>query len=143
MTRKIRDRYIPVKDKHTHHVFARPDRLADTQDMNNIAYYRKLRGLSQGELGQMVGIRQPHVSRIEGGDEGPPLRLFRDIANALNVSLADLFSDEMNQALVILSDAYRSAPESNRQMMLAMARAAAQPTKADLSKNEVDPVKGS
>ncbi|MFD2843535.1 helix-turn-helix transcriptional regulator [Paracoccus cavernae] len=42
--------------------------------MNNIARIRKARGLRQGDLAEMVGISQPHISRIEGGDEGPLCR---------------------------------------------------------------------
>lgn len=92
--------------------------------MTNIAYYRKLRGLSQTDLGDRVGVKQPHISRIENGDDGPPLSLFKEIAKALNVSLSDLFSDSMTPAEVMLLDAFRRADEKARRMMQALAQEA-------------------
>ncbi|SEL23968.1 helix-turn-helix domain-containing protein [Pacificibacter marinus] len=90
--------------------------------MTNIAYYRKLRGLSQEDLAQKIGVKQPHISRIENGDDGPPLRLFMDIADALDVSLADLFSEEMTKAALMVVDAFRSGSDETRRLMSAMAK---------------------
>jgi len=90
--------------------------------MTNIAYYRKLRGLSQEDLAQKVGVKQPHISRIENGDDGPPLRLFKDIADALDVSLADLFSEQMSKAALMVVDAFRSGSDETRRLMSAMAK---------------------
>lgn len=90
--------------------------------MTNIAYYRKLRGLSQEDLAQKVGVKQPHISRIENGDDGPPLRLFMDIADALDVSLADLFSEQMSKAALMVVDAFRSGSDETRRLMSAMAK---------------------
>lgn len=102
--------------------------------MTNIAHYRKLRGLNQDELGDLVGVKQPHISRIENGDEGPPLRLFREIADALGVTLSDLFADRMDAAELVLIDAFRGAQEKERRMMLALATEAANhPQTADQS----------
>lgn len=97
---------------------------ATIHGMTNIAHYRKLRGLSQEQLAQMVGVKQPHISRIEKGDDGPPLRLFKDLAEALGVSLADLFSEKMDQASLILVDAFRAAGPQGQRMMLGMAQEA-------------------
>jgi transcriptional regulator with XRE-family HTH domain len=95
--------------------------------MTNIAYYRKLRGLSQGDLAQKVGVKQPHISRIENGDDGPPLRLFTEIAQALEVSLSDLFAESMDKAALMVIDAYRHGSEDTRRMMSAMAKEATAP----------------
>jgi len=43
--------------------------------MTNIAHYRKLRGLKQAQLAELVDVTQPHMSRIENGDETLPRRL--------------------------------------------------------------------
>lgn len=99
--------------------------------MTNIAYYRKLRGLTQAELADMVGVKQPHISRIEKGDEGPPLSLFREIADKLDVRLVDLFSDEMTKAEAIIISGYRRLPDHLRAGWVAMAEAAALPEKED------------
>lgn len=51
--------------------------MRDDQGMSNIAHYRKIRGMSQEDLAQMVGVSQPHISRMEKGDDGPPPRPVR------------------------------------------------------------------
>lgn len=90
--------------------------------MNNIGRIRKARKLRQEDLAEMVGVKQPHISRIEKGDEGPPLSLFRQIANALDVPLAALFSDERSTAEQALLDAFTALPPARRQGWLEMAR---------------------
>lgn len=89
--------------------------------MSNVAYYRKLRGLSQEQLAEKIGVKQPHISRIEKGDDGPPLRLFKEIADALNISLSDLFSDEMTAAELMVLDAYRAGSDDARRLLHALA----------------------
>jgi len=107
--------------------------------MTNIAHYRKLRGLKQAQLAELVDVTQPHMSRIENGDDGPPLRLFKSIAAALGVSLADLFSDAMTAAELGLLDAYRHAQPKERRIILAAAEAAEdQPREDDQSATESD-----
>lgn len=90
--------------------------------MNNIARIRKARGLRQGDLAEMVGVKQPHISRIEKGDEGPPLSLFRSIADALHVPLPALFSDARSEAEQALIDAFRAMSDARREGWLEMAR---------------------
>lgn len=90
--------------------------------MNNIARIRKARGLRQNDLAEMVGVTQPHISRIEKGDEGPPLALFRQIADALNVPLPALFSDARTEAEQAIIDAFQRLPDARRQGWLEMAR---------------------
>lgn len=90
--------------------------------MNNIARIRKARGLRQNDLAEMVGVTQPHISRIEKGDEGPPLSLFRTIAEALDVPLAALFSEERFEAEQALIDAFRCLPQARREGWLEMAK---------------------
>ncbi|MGA0615346.1 helix-turn-helix domain-containing protein [Paracoccus sp. KR1-242] len=90
--------------------------------MNNIARIRKARGLRQGDLAEMVGVTQPHISRIEKGDEGPPLSLYRLIATALDVPLASLFSDARSQSEQALIDAFRALSPARREGWLEMAR---------------------
>jgi transcriptional regulator with XRE-family HTH domain len=99
--------------------------------MVNIAHYRKLRGLTQAELADMVGIKQPHISRIEKGDEGPPLSLYRSIAINLGVTLEDLFSEEMTRAEADLISGFRKLPKNLQEGWVLMAKAAVVPPKAD------------
>ena len=106
----IRDRHIPVKHTYTPPVFDLP--ASDGQDggMNNIASIRRLRGLNQAQLAEKVGVSQPHISRIEKGDEGPPLALFRQVAEALNVTLSDLFAEDRGAAHRYLIEMFDSLP---------------------------------
>lgn len=122
MARYIRVRYIRVKNKYTRRLFDRTLLKKHYHFMNNIAQIRKVRGLRQNDLAEMVGVTQPHISRIEKGDEGPPLSLFRTIADALNVPLAALFSDERAEAEQMLIDAFRKLPSGRREGWLEMAR---------------------
>ena len=58
----------------------------------NIAYYRKLRGLTQEALCEIVNISRTHLSNIEAPnvEKNVSLEVLFDIADALDVSLADL-----------------------------------------------------
>lgn len=51
----------------------------------NIAYYRNLRGLTQDQLGDLIGIEQSHISRIERASLGISFDLLFKISNALDV----------------------------------------------------------
>lgn len=90
--------------------------------MNNIAIIRKIRGLSQADLADMVSTTQPSISRIEKGDDGTTLRQFIRIAEALRVELADLFSDERSTSERLLLEAFRNLPPDMKRSWVAMAR---------------------
>ncbi len=52
---------------------------------------RKLRGLTQDKLSEMVGIEAKHLSRIEVGSSYPSLDTLEKIAVALKAELKDFF----------------------------------------------------
>ncbi len=58
-----------------------------------ISYYRKLKGLTQGELAKAVGVSHTHISNIEapGMKLSVSLDKLFDIADVLNVPVAKLF----------------------------------------------------
>lgn len=58
-----------------------------------ISYYRKLKGLTQGELARAFGESQTHISNIEapGMKLSVSLDKLFDIADVLNVPVAKLF----------------------------------------------------
>lgn len=60
----------------------------------NIAYYRKLKGLSQMQLAEAVGISRTHISNIEAPNMPTSISLetLMDIADALEVSPEALLS---------------------------------------------------
>lgn len=53
---------------------------------------RTNRGMSQAELGDMVGLKQTTISQYENGSRKPPLSMAKKLSEVLNVSLDDFFS---------------------------------------------------
>lgn len=69
---------------------ADPDYRAEyerTRLANDIAIrvlrYRSEHGLTQTAFGRLVGMRQPHVARLESGDHEPSLSTLARLAGAL------------------------------------------------------------
>lgn len=58
-----------------------------------IAYYRKLRGLTQAELAEATNLSRTHISNIEApnGTTSISLNKLFDIADVLEVPVKDLF----------------------------------------------------
>ena len=58
-----------------------------------IAYYRKLRGLTQAELAEATNLSRTHISNIEApnGKTSISLNKLFDIAEILEVPVKDLF----------------------------------------------------
>jgi len=58
-----------------------------------IAYYRKLRGLTQAELAEATNLSRTHISNIEApnGKTSISLNKLFDIADVLEVPVKDLF----------------------------------------------------
>lgn len=60
----------------------------------NIKAFRSIKKLSQKEVALTIGIDQAQYSRIESGKVEPTLSSLKKIADALSISVGDLFSDE-------------------------------------------------
>lgn len=58
----------------------------------NIAYHRKLKGLSQEKLAEKISISRTHMSRIETADCAVSLDVIFNICEALSVSPTELFT---------------------------------------------------
>lgn len=52
-----------------------------------IARLRILRGLTQAQLAEMVGTRQPSIARLENGSSVPSLSFLERIAEALDATV--------------------------------------------------------
>lgn len=59
---------------------------------------RKDRGYTQEELSEISGISTTHISHIECGKTKAALGKFVILANALDVTLDELFCDSLNRA---------------------------------------------
>ena len=57
----------------------------------NIAKYRKAKGFTQEELGAKLGVTNQAVSKWESEVSMPDIMLLPEIANALNITLDDLY----------------------------------------------------
>ena len=58
----------------------------------NIAYYRKLNGISQEKLAEAINISRTHMSRIETADCAVSLDVIFDICNVFSISPETLFA---------------------------------------------------
>ncbi len=96
-----------------------------------LAELRKRRGWTQVELAERAGCEQPTVSRAEKGSEAVTLRQLRQLADALGVTLADLFLDDRDAAENTLVRAFRGLPPDRRQGWLDLARTLAQSQPAE------------
>ena len=61
----------------------------------NIAYYRKLRGLTQLQLAELVNVSRTHISNIEAPNMPTSILLEKlfDIADVLNIPPSYLLDD--------------------------------------------------
>ena len=63
-----------------------------------VARLRILRGLTQTQLAELVGTRQPSIARLENGSSNPSLSFLNRIASALNARIElKLIEDIQNQ----------------------------------------------
>ena len=53
--------------------------------------YRLLKGLTQEQLAEMVGVRRETIMRLEAGKYNPSLKLAIDISKAVDTPITDLF----------------------------------------------------
>lgn len=69
-----------------------------------IRKYRKLKGLSQEELAEKIGISVTHMSHIETANTKLSLQVFVDIALALDVCTDDLLFDAPSSRELAIND---------------------------------------
>lgn len=99
-----------------------------------IREYRKLNGLTQKELGDKIGVKHNTISGYENGTNEPEQDLLFKIANALHISINDLFPSTtvseispINTSIsnitceeVELIKNYRQLSEQNQQVVITM-----------------------
>lgn len=59
---------------------------------NRIAEYREKRGLTQVELGKLIGMSQTAISLYESGDRKPDVETAKAISKALHSTLDEIFA---------------------------------------------------
>lgn len=58
----------------------------------NIKKYRKLKGLSQNKLAELLGISREHLAKIETSKRCISLKLLFKLSDVLDIKLEQLFS---------------------------------------------------
>lgn len=84
-------------------------RLAADVAVKVIAY-RAQHGLSQSQLARQLGMRQPHVARLEAGDHEPSLATLARLADATGLD----FSIEVKRNRLRLRNPARATGEPSR-----------------------------
>ncbi|WP_414046773.1 helix-turn-helix transcriptional regulator [Macrococcus sp. 18KM445] len=60
----------------------------------SLKIYRMQKGMSQGELAELVGVRRETIGHLERGEYNPSLKLAWDIAKVFDVAIEDIFQFE-------------------------------------------------
>ncbi|HEV2148321.1 MAG TPA: helix-turn-helix transcriptional regulator [Longimicrobiaceae bacterium] len=103
--------------------FPTPPEVAAEVDLphvlaSNVYRFRKERGLTQEQLAEAVGVRQPRIAEVERGDANPRLSTLAKLAFALGVPVASLldpdFPDRKDQPAAPLE--YQRTPPPIRKV---------------------------
>ena len=62
------------------------------KEINNFAYFRKKKGLTQIELANLVDVAQSSLARYERGEMQPSVEVAQKLANVLNVTVDELLN---------------------------------------------------
>jgi transcriptional regulator with XRE-family HTH domain len=95
----------------------------------NLARIRKARGLSQADLADMIGRDTATISRAENMHHSAMLETYQLCANALKITLADIFCEDLAPVERELVAAFRAFPSDQRGVfagLIEMAKARAQ-----------------
>ncbi len=60
---------------------------------DNIRKYRKIKNLTQKDLGEAIGISNTYVSDMETGRTNPSIKTLKKIAKGLEVNYMELLKD--------------------------------------------------
>ena len=102
-----------------------------TMQLMNLARIRKAKGLSLEALGEMIGMDPSTVHRAEKMHPTAKLETYRRCAEALGVTLSDLFCAPLSPVEQELIDAFRAVPEDRRGIfreLVSLAKAPAPPS---------------
>ena len=63
---------------------------------NNLKYFRKAKGLNQGQLANKININRSTLSCYENGYREPTLKILKKMSEVLEVSLDELINRSEN-----------------------------------------------
>lgn len=61
------------------------------REVRSVKEIRESKGMSQAELGKLVGVKQSAISHYETGIRTPDFLLAKKIAEALEVSIGEIY----------------------------------------------------
>lgn len=108
---------------------------------DNIRKYRQMRGLTQKDLGDRIGVKHNTISQYEKGRNAPEQNMIFAIANALNVSVGDLFPqttktpDESYIKLLAMSDGLSDRDKDYLKELIEKAHSLDEQAREDFFKN--------
>ena len=100
-----------VLDENARTKFSRLDIFLDFRRVfaANVRRFRNDRGLTQEQLGEKAGISSTYVSKVERSVSFPTLDIIVKIAEALEISPAELFNElDIESVLYIYTDLEKS-----------------------------------
>ena len=109
-----------------HGAFAILPNLRQSHDMQLTAI-RTLRGLTMRQLGDMIGMDASTVQRAEAMSSTSKLRTYQLCADALGVTLADIFSEDRTALELALLDVFRRIPADRHDEVVRLLSLAATP----------------
>lgn len=83
-----------IESKHIKSYFCSTKNHYEMNIGNKIKLFRTNKGISQKEIALSIGIDQAQYSRIENGKVEPTLSSLEKIADALEIKIAELFSEK-------------------------------------------------
>lgn len=86
----------------------------------NLAKIRKARKLSQRDLAAMIDVDAATVNRAEAMADSAMLKTYTKCAEALGVTLVDIFGDERTATELALLRAFRKIPADQHQRILGL-----------------------
>lgn len=86
----------------------------------NLAQIRKLRGLSQRQLAELIGVDASTIQRAETGHPSAKLETYRKCTEVLGVSLSDVFTDDRSSVEAEILAAFRRVPPEKHAQVLAL-----------------------
>ena len=86
---------------------------------NKIRYFRELRGLTQTELGRLIGVSNSRISNWEQGINRPDADILVLLCQSLDVSADELLDIDVSRITltddeIMLISQYRSKPELHK-----------------------------
>lgn len=87
-----RERWQALRENPEHRAYVLAEEAKHALALN-VYTLRKQRGLSQAELAELVGTKQPNISDIETADANPTLETLGKLAAALEVTVVELLAE--------------------------------------------------